>query len=365
MQKERLEFLEKLMGVWCPSGFEEQAQDVIRERVAGRAEEVRTDVHGNVLSAVNPEGTLRVMLAGHVDEIGLMISHIDDAGFLYFQPIGDVDTNVIAGQRVIVHTAGGPIQGVIGRKAIHLMTEEERRVAPKLDDLFIDIGAKNGKEARAKVRVSDPATIDVSMKFLLNNRVASRAFDDRAGAFVVTETLLELAKRKPKVAVWSVTTVQEEIGLRGSKTSAFGIDPHVGIAVDVGHSSDWAGADREKRKLGDVKLGLGPILCRGPNINPLVIEGLEATAKARKIPYQFQAEPRATGTDANSLQVNRSGVAAALVSVPNRYMHTPVEMVSLDDLDSTIRLLTEYIMTLTPADTFIPGVSRRAAKKGK
>ena len=364
MRKQRIEFLEQLMAAWCPSGFEEQAQAVIRRRLGPCAEELRTDVHGNVLAAVNPAAPLRVMLAGHVDEIGLMISHIDDNGYLFFQAIGGVDTNILAGQRVLVHARGGPVPGVIGRKAIHLMTEEERKLAPKMDDLFIDIGAKEGKEARAAVRVTDPATIDANLEFLLNDRVVSRGFDDRIGAFVVTEALAELAKRKPRVAVWSVTTVQEEIGLRGARTSAFGIDPHVGLAVDVGHASDWAGADKEKRKLGDVRLGLGPIPCRGPNINPLVADGLEETARARKIPCQFQAEPRATGTDANAIQVNRSGVAAGLVSVPNRYMHTPVEMISLDDVDNAIRLLVEYILTLKPTDTFIPGVSKRSGARG-
>jgi endoglucanase len=363
MQKERLEFLENLMACPSPSGFEEEAQEVIRGRLGGRAGELRTDVHGNVMAGVNTAAPLRVMLAGHVDEIGLMVSHIDDNGYLFFQAIGGVDTTVIAGHRVIVHAAGGPIQGVIGRKAIHLLTEEERKAAPKIEDLFIDIGAADGKEARKHVRVCDPATIDVSMKHLLGDRVCSRGFDDRMGAFVVTEVLVEVSARKPRVAVWSVTTVQEELGLRGARTSAYGLDPHVGIAVDVGHASDYPGLDKDKRKLGDVKVGKGPILCRGPNINPVVGRGLEDVAKAKKIPYQFQAEPRATGTDANAMQVNRSGVATALVSVPNRYMHTAVEVVCLGDLDHTIRLLAEYVLSLKPGDTFVPALRKPAAKR--
>jgi len=202
--------------------------------------------------------------------------------------------------------------------------------------------------------------MDVSMKRLLNDRVVSRGFDDRCGAFVVTEALLDVAKRKPKVAVWSVSTVQEEVGLRGARTSAYGLDPQVGIAVDVGHASDTPGLDKDRRKLGDVKIGKGPILCRGPNINAIVQRALENVAKARKIPYQLQAEPRATGTDANAIQVSRAGVATALVSVPNRYMHTAVEVVSLADLDNTIRLLVGYVLSLRPTDTFIPGAHRSA-----
>jgi putative aminopeptidase FrvX len=344
MQADRQKFLEELMAAWSPSGFEEEAQEVIRRRLAGAVQEVRTDVHGNVLAGVNTSAPMRVMLAGHVDEIGLMVSHIDDNGFLFFQTIGGFDPTILVGQHVLVHGVKGAVAGVIGRKAIHLMTEEERKVSPKIEDMFIDIGAKDGKEAGKVVRVSDPVTLDVRLRYLLNDRVACRGFDDRIGAFVVIETALEVAKRKPKVALWSVATVQEEVGLRGAKTSAFGIDPHVGIAVDVGHASDYAGIEKEKRRLGDVRVGNGPIQC-----------GLEAVAKAKKIPYQMQAEPRATGTDANAMQLTRAGVATALVSVPNRYMHTPVEVVSLRDADNTIRLLTEYIVTLKPTDTFIPG----------
>jgi len=362
MQKERQQFLEDLMASWSPSGFEEAGQEVVRQRVAGRCDVVRTDVHGNVLAGVNVEAPLRVMLAGHVDEIGLMVTHIDENGYLFFQAIGGYDTNVLAGQRVVVRGAEGPVQGLIGRKAIHLLTEEERKAVPKMEDLFIDIGAKNAKDAKKHVRVSDPVTLDVGLKYLLNDLVVSRGFDDRVGAFVVMEALLEAAPRKPRVALWSVSTVQEEIGIRGARTSAFGLDPHVGIAVDVGHATDFPGIEKDKRRLSDVKLGGGPILCRGPNINPVVGAGLERVAKAKRIPYQFQAEPRATGTDANAIQVNRAGAAAALVSVPNRYMHTPVEVVNLKDLDQTIRLLAEYVLTLKPTDTFIPGVSGKQAK---
>jgi endoglucanase len=356
MQAERRQFLEDLMAAWCPSGFEEQAQAVVRRRLAGRAQEVRTDVHGNVLAGVNTGAPLRVMLAGHVDEIGLMVSHIDEHGYLFFQTIGGFDPPILTGQRVIVHGAGGPVPGVIGRRPIHLMTDEDRKAIPKIEDMFIDIGAKDGKEAARGVRVSDPVTLDVGMKCLANDLVACRGFDDRIGAFVVVEALLEVARRKPRVAVWAVSTVQEEVGLRGARTSAFGLDPQVGIAVDVGFASDYPGGDKDKRRVGDVKVGAGPILCRGPNINAAVEAGLEKVAKAKKIPYQMQAEPRATGTDANAIQLNRSGVATALVSVPNRYMHTPVEVISLRDADHTVRLLTEYVLSLKATDAFVPGV---------
>jgi len=355
MEKERQVFLEKLMAVWCPSGFEEEAQAVVRERLAGHCDEIRTDVHGNVLAGLNVKAPLRVMLAGHVDEIGLMVVHIDDSGYLFFQSIGGFDVNVLVGQRVRVHGAGGTVQGVIGRKPIHLLTEEERKMPVKMEDLFIDIGARDGKDARQRVRVSDPVTLDAELKYLLNDLVAARGFDDRIGAFVVAETMRELFARKPRVAVWSVATVQEEVGLRGARTSAYGLDPHVGLAVDVGFTSDYPGV--EKKKAGECRMGQGPIIARGPNINPVVFQGLERVAKARRIPHQFQAEPRATGTDANALQINRAGVAAGLVSVPNRYMHSPNEVVSLKDADNCIRLLTEYVLSLRPTDTFVPGAT--------
>jgi len=363
MRKDRLAFLEELMAAWCPSGFEERAQDVVRKRLGGKCDEVRTDVHGNVIAGVNVEASLRVMLAGHVDEIGLMVTHIDRHGFLYFQPIGGFDVSVLVGQRVLVHTAKGAVQGVVGRQPIHLMTAEQRKTVPKYEDLFIDIGARSGKDAGRRVRVSDPVTLDVEMKYLLNDLAISRGFDDRVGSFVVVETLLAVAGKKAKVALWSVSTVQEEIGLRGARTSAFGVDPHVGIAVDVGFTSDCPGV--EKKQVGDNKIGGGPIIARGPNINPIVAEGLERVARARKIPHQFEAAPRATGTDANAIQISRAGVAAGLVSVPNRYMHSPNEVVSLKDLDNAIRLLSEYVLSLKPSDKFIPGISKPTGIRGK
>lgn len=363
MRKERLAFLEKLLASWGPSGFEEEAQVVIRGRLEGHCDELRTDVHGNVLAGVNTASPLRVMLAGHVDEIGLMVTHIDDAGYLFFQTIGGFDIQVLPGQRVVVHTEKGPVAGVIGRRPIHVMTEEERKQVVKMDELFIDVGARDGKDARKQIRVSDPVTMDADLRKLWNGLIASRGLDDRAGAFVVVETLREVSKRKPKVALWSVSTVQEEVGLRGARTSAYGVDPHVGIAVDVTFASDYPGMN--KNKVGDGKVGEGPLIARGPNINPVVFDGLVGTAKARKIPFQYEAAPRGTGTDANAMQLTRAGVAAALVSVPNRYMHSPNEVVSLSDMDHCITLLTEYVLSLKATDTFVPGMSkpRKASRK--
>jgi len=353
MKKDRLEFLRRLVSVPSPSGFERPAQEVVKRRIGTRAE-VRYDVHGNLIAAVNPRAKKRVMLAGHVDEIGLMVTHIDKEGFLYFAGIGGYDPVVLAGQRVVVHGKKGPVPGVIGRKPIHLMESDERGKGPKMSDLWIDIGARDRKDAEKAVAVSDPVTVDVSFTVLRGNVVTARGFDDRVGAFVVAEVVRECAARADKlnVAVFGVSTVQEEIGLRGARTSAFGIDPHAGIAVDVGFSSDCPGVDA--KRVGEVSLGKGPILHRGANINPVLGGMLVKAAEERGIPYQMQAEPRATGTDANAIQVTRSGVAAALVSIPNRYMHTPVECVSLDDLDNTIALITATIFAMKKNVDFIP-----------
>jgi endoglucanase len=309
-------------------------------------------VHGNVIAVRNEGAPVRVMLAGHCDEIGFMLTHIDGEGFLSFQAIGGVDPAVVPGMRVLVHDERGAVRGVIGRKPIHLLKEEERGKGVKLESLWIDIGAKNKKDAEKCVAVGGVATFDVGFDELRNDVVVARGFDDRVGSFVVVETMRLLSRRRPQAAVYAVSTVQEEIGLRGARTSAFGIDPHVGIAVDVGFASDYPGAD--KKEVGDVKLGGGPILHVGPNINPVVARLMAKAAKQARIKTQMQAEPRATGTDANAIQVTRSGVAAGLVSIPNRYMHTPVEAVHLRDLENAAKLLAEFVMMLTPRTSFIP-----------
>jgi endoglucanase len=351
MHDSSLQFLRELIGVASPSGFEWNIQKILRRRLRQHCDEVRTDVHGNVIGVLNADAPLRVMLSGHCDEIGLMVTHIDDKGFLYFAAVGGVDPAVLCGQRVRIHTAEGPVLGVLGRKPIHLMEPDERGKVLKLQELWMDIGAKNGKEAKKVVAVGDYATLDAGFEELRNGLVVGRGFDDRVGAFVVAETLRRLVGKKLRVAVYGVCSVQEEIGLRGARTSAFGIDPHAGIAVDVGFASDAPGTD--PKRTGECKLGKGPALHRGPNINPALERLLEDTAKKAKIAVQITAEPAATGTDANAIQVNRSGVAAALLSIPNRYMHTPSEVVSLDDLDDASKLLAETLLRMTPETRFI------------
>ena len=358
MDQEAFAFLQRLIETPSPSGFEAPVQRLITERLRPFADDVRTDVHGNVISVTNPGAPLRVMLAGHCDEIGLMVQHFGyvpsaDDGYIYFSAIGGIDTAILEGQRVTVHSARGPVNGVIGRKPVHLIDPDDRGKPEKLHKMWIDIGTKTKAEAMEAVEIGDPITIDVGMRELRNNLLAARGFDDRIGAFVVIETMRLLKGQPLGVAVYGVSTVQEELGLRGARTSAYGIDPHVGIAIDVGFATDHPGA--EKSKVGDIKLGLGPMLHRGPNINHVVGRMLVEAAKANVIPYQMAAEPKATGTDANAMQINRAGCAAALVSVPNRYMHTPVEVVSKDDVTNCSRIIAEFCKGLKPDTSFIPG----------
>jgi endoglucanase len=352
MRKESLAFLEELLSVPSPSGFEQPGQAVFRKYVKEFADEVSTDFHGNVIACVNPGAKTRVMLAGHVDEIGLMVTHINEKGYIYFASIGGVDVSLVPGTRVNVHGKKGDVLGVIGKKPIHHMTAEDRKKVPQMRDLWIDIGAKDRKEVEKYVSLGDPVTSTYGFERLLGDIVVARAFDDRIGSFVVADVLRTLAGKKLPVSLYAVSTVQEEIGLRGAKTSAFGVDPHAGIAVDVGFATDFPDADQ--KTYGEVHLGKGPIVTRGANVNPVLGKLIESTADKKKIPYQVSAEPRATGTDANAIQLNRAGAAAALVSVPNRYMHTPVEVISLKDAENSVKLIAETILAMKPGMDFTP-----------
>lgn len=352
MRKESTDFLKSLLATASPSGSEEAIQKLCREYVSPYVDHVYKDVHGNQYAMKNPEGKLRVMLAGHVDEIGLMVNHIDSNGFLSIVPIGGIDASVLDGQRVYVHNEKGNIAGVIGRTAIHLTETEDRGKPLKMHQLWVDIGAKNKKDAEKIVAVGDAITIDAGFVELRNGNIVARALDDRIGAFVVIEAMRLLSRRKFTCAVFCVTTVQEEIGLRGATTSAYECRPHLGIAVDVGHATDFPGCDAKRH--GETKLGKGPILHRGPNVNPVMEKQLLRIAQKKKIPHQVIAAPRGTGTDANAIQISRSGVAAGLIAIPNRYMHSPVEMVNLDDVENASILLADWMSELRDDMTFIP-----------
>jgi endoglucanase len=347
-----LDFLRRLIETPSPSGYEGRIQEVVRQYVSDFADETSIDLHGNLIAARNPQAPLRVMLAGHCDQIGLIVQYIDAEGFLYLQPIGGWDPQVLIGQELTVWTAGGAVDGVVARKPIHLLSEEERKQVPKLKDLWLDIGAKHKEEASAAVRIGDCVTFKLRLNPMRNQLATAPGMDDKTGLWVVIEALRRTQSNALSCALFAVSTVQEEIGLRGAKTSAFSIDPQVGIAVDVTHATDCPTI--EKKQEGDVALGKGPVIYRGPNMNPVVVERLIDTAQAGSIDYQLAASGRATGTDANSMQINRGGMATGLVSIPNRYMHSPVEMVSLDDLDRAADLLANFALRLGGSEDFAP-----------
>ena len=341
MNKASLDFLKALLETPSPSGYEQPAAKLWRRYVEGSVDELVADVHGNSIAILNPKAEFKFMLTGHIDEIGLTLMHIDDKGYIYTAPIGGVDPALLVGQRVSIVTNKGSVLGVIGRKAIHQMQPDERKKGVEMDNIWIDIGASNKKEAKKRVQIGDPVVIDVECRTLYGDKIVSRATDDKAGAFVVAEVMKALTKRKLNICVIGVATVQEEVGLRGAITSAYRVHPQAGIAVDVTFASDHP--DTDPKKTGEVKLGKGPVLHRGPNINPVMERELFNIAKARKIPCQLTAEPRPSGTDANAIQLCRGGAATGIVSIPNRYMHTPVEVISIKDVDYCVKLLTEFL----------------------
>ena len=354
MSKANWSFLERFLSTISPSGFEEKAAAVWLSEAAGFADRTWKDLHGNAFAAVNEAGSPRVMLAGHMDEIGLMVSYINDKGYLYVRPIGGWDTQVLPGQRVWIEGKAGRVLGAIGRKPIHLLEDEERKKVVKVEDLWIDIGARSKEEAEKRVSIGDPVVLAYGPERLTDDLVVARGIDDRIGAYVVLEALRLLKDLKPKCAAFAVATVQEEIGLRGARTSAFGLNPKVGIAVDVTFTTDTPGTEGEKKKLSEIELGKGPVISRGANINPKLFALLVETAEREKIPYQIEPAPRGTGTDANAMQLTRAGVATALVSIPNRYMHSPCEIVAFSDLEDAAKLIAHACTRLEDDVDLIP-----------
>lgn len=354
MKESMLDFLKKLLEAPSPSGYEEPVTRVWRERLSGVADELRTDVMGSSIAVLNPQGSPRIMLAGHCDELGLQVNFINDDGFIYFNTIGGHDPTIVSGRRVLIHSKRGPVPGVTGKRAVHMMTPEERKKVPEFYEIWIDIGARNKKEAQKLVEVGDPVTYDMAFQALSGSFAASRAFDNKLGAFIVAETLAALQPKKKslKACIVSVATTQEEIGLRGATTSSFGVNPDVGIAVDVTNPTDYPTTDKQRH--GDLRLGLGPTITRGANLNPVVTDLLRKAAEKNKIPFQLEAAPGRTGTDAGAMQLTRDGIACGLIGIPLRYMHTPSEMVDLKDVENAIKLLMAFCLDVKPGMEFIP-----------
>lgn len=354
MEQTSKDFFANLVCSSGVSGFEQPVQKVVRDYAESFADEIKTDLHGNVVMCINPEAEVRVMLAGHADQIGMLISHIDENGFIYVQTVGGWDPQQLVGQRVSIWTSVGPVNGVISRKAIHLLDETERKQVVKVKDMWIDIGAGNREQALSVVSIGDSVTLQLGYQELQNNLVNGPAMDDRCGVWVVVEAMRRAKEMGISCGMYVASTVQEEIGLRGAKTAAYGINPHIGIAVDVTHATDCPSMDQ--RQQGDIKLSGGPVIVRGPNVNPVVADRLTELAKENKFPYQTAALGRAAPNDSNSLQVTREGVAAGILAIPNRYMHSSVETISLEDINYASMLLAKFVASVESAEAFIPKI---------
>ena len=357
MKNKQVKFLKQLLETPSATGTEIAVAELVRERLAGTADEIQTDVMGSVHARLSGTGVApSLMLSAHMDEIGLMVTYISDEGFLSVSSVGGVDAAILPGMRVDVHASNSmePLRGVVGRKPIHLIEPDERKSVTPIDKLVIDLGMP-AKRVKKLVMVGDVITFGVGFERFGKNMAVSRAFDDKAGVWIATRVLETLAEEGRAPGDFIVAaTVQEEIGTRGAITSTYGVNPDVAVAFDVTHATDYPGID--KTKYGKIVCGEGPVIARGPNINPAVFERLVAAAEAEGIPYQIEAEPGVTGTDARAIQMARGGIPTGLVSVPLRYMHTPTEVVSLDDLDATVKLLVRFARDLGEDACFVPGM---------
>ena len=343
-------FLTELLHARSPSGYEAEAQAVFERHVRPAADSFEGDALGNRIATINPTGNPTLMMAGHMDELGLIITYVNKDGFIYFDTISGHDRTVISGRRVVIQTEKGPVKGVTGKRAVHLMDEADRKKVPEIHEIWIDIGARSKAEALARISIGDAATYDHEFELIHGTIGTARAFDNKVGAYIVGETLIRIAKsgKMPAAKVVAVATSQEEIGVRGAVGSGYSVDPQVALVVDVGHATDHP--DCDNRKYGETKLSAGPIICRGPNINPKVYDGLVRAAKKLKIPYQVESDPRPTGTDARAIQIARGGVATGVVSIPLRYMHTPSEIVDLEDVERCVKLFVEFARGIAKGD---------------
>lgn len=358
MRPESLEFFKEIVNTPSPSGYEEAAAEVYRGYTSQFADKIHTDVHGSVWAIANPDAKMKIMLAGHMDEIGFIIHYISDEGLIYFSGIGGHDSVIPVGQRVWIH-GKERVPGIIGRKAIHLLEEDERKKKPELKDLWIDIGASNRAEVENVIALGDVVTFQYEFQMLMGDRATARGFDNKMGSFIVAEALRLLKQDgglDPAVGVYAVATVQEEIGLRGARTSSYGISPQSGLAVDVNHAVDYPGVS--KTRYGALDIGKGPSVMRGANANHTVFRMVTTAGDEDKIPYQVDVAPGGTGTDGNAMQLNQSGMAVGILGVALRYMHTPCELLSITDVEDCARLMAAYCRRVKPDTDFTPRLPR-------
>ncbi|MFB6104371.1 MAG: M20/M25/M40 family metallo-hydrolase [Halobacteriaceae archaeon] len=347
MEPDRRTFLDDLLETPSPSGFETRGQRVWVDYVSRFADDVTVDEYGNAV-AVYEGGDTDLLVSGHADEIGFIVSKITDDGYVKLGRIGGSDRTVTRGQHVEIHTAEGPVNGVIGQTAIHLRDRDDDGY-DDIRDQHVDIGAANGDEAADLVEIGDPVTFATAVRDLQGTRIAGRGIDNRIGTWIAAETLRRAAEREAETTVYAASTVQEEVGIKGAQMVGYDVDPDVAVAVDVTHAVDDPGSPNNR---GDVDLGAGPVVGRGSANHPVVVEAVRAAAQDAGIEVQLQASGSRTGTDADAFYTQRSGIPSLNVGIPNRYMHTPVEVVDLKDLDAAADLLAAFAGTAHGRDEF-------------
>jgi endoglucanase len=352
MRDKSLNFLRTLVNTPSPVGQEVRGQRVWLDYVKPIADETFSDTYGNCVAVLNKGGSPRLMLAGHADEIAMAVNYITDDGFLYVRRMGGVDAAITKAQRVVIHTRNGPVKGVVGNVAPHLMKEEKEPKPPKIHDLFIDIGVSSRKDAEKLVRTGDPITLVDEFDLLRNDLAVARAFDNRVGTFAVAEALRLLRESKAKLhaEVCAVSNVQEEVGLLGARQIAYSLKPDIALVVDVTHATDYPNVSKTQH--GDIKIGGGPAITHGGCNHPEVVARIEEVARSRRIPLQHEAMSSTSGTDTDAIFWTRGGIASALISLPDRYMHSPVEVVSLKDLRLIPELLAAFASSLKKGEKF-------------
>jgi endoglucanase len=352
VRSESLEFLRRLVNTPSPSSHETRGQRVWLDYVAQYADETFSDPHGNCVAVLNKGGSPRLMLAGHADEIGMSVSYVDDDGFLYVRRLGGIDPVVTKAQRVHVHAADGPVLGVVGNVAPHLTKSDGEKKYPKIDDLFVDIGAGSKKEALKLVRIGDPITLVDEFEVLRGDLAVARAFDNRIGTWSVAEALrlLKEGKGKLNAEVCAVSNIMEEVGLLGARQIAYSLKPDVALVVDVTHATDYPTVSKQLH--GDIKLGKGPAITHGGSNHVEVVRRIEKVAKEAKIDLQHEASSSTSGTDTDVIFWTRGGIPSGLISLPNRYMHSPVEVVNLKDLRRIPELMAGFARSLKKGEEF-------------
>jgi endoglucanase len=352
MNESSLNFLQTLLNTPSPVGHEARGQRVWLDYAKQFADETFSDAYGNCVAVLNKGGGPRIMLAGHADEIAMAVNYIDDNGFIYVKRMGGVDAAITKAQRITIHAKNGPVKGVVGNVAPHLMKVEGDPKPPKIHEIFIDIGASSRKDAEKLVRIGDPITLVDEFDILRGDLAVSRAFDNRIGTFAVAETLRLLKESKAKLnfEVCAVSNVQEEVGLLGARQIAYSLHPEIALVVDVTHATDYPTVNKSQH--GDIKVGKGPTLTHGGCNHPEIVKRLEAIAATKKIPLQHEATSATSGTDTDAIFWTRGGIASALISLPNRYMHSPVEVVSLKDLEKIPQLMVGFVQSLKKGEKF-------------